>query len=130
MTIESIAFNTHLAVELLSNEDPRTIARLICVTADEVKTLFRRLEVLDVIFIGGRRFVRCRSDILTPYPMLDLIFDRGRSVIAPGPKGYLVRFLNGRSGPVSNVTMHSTPIPGHRITYRGPKVRLWAEQFR
>lgn len=129
MTIESIALNTYLAVELLAKEDTRVVAAIVCRTAAEVNTLFRRLEVLDVIVVGGRRFVRCRSDVLNPYPMLEVVFDRGRSFIASSPKGYVARFLNGKTGTVSNVMMHSTPIPGQRITYRGPKIRMWERQF-
>lgn len=129
MTIESIALNTYLAVELLAKEETRVVAALICKTAAEVNTLFRRLEVLDIIVIGGRRFVRCRSDILNPYPMLGIIFDRGRSTIASSEKGYVARFLNGRTGTVTNVTMHSSPRLGQRVTWRGPKVKLWERQF-
>jgi hypothetical protein len=127
--IESIALNTTMAVELLAKEEPKIVAHLLCLTAAEVNTLFRRVEILDLIVVGGRRFVRCRSDILNPYPMLELIFDRGRSIIMPGPTGYVAKFLNGKTGPVSNVTMHSTPRPGQRVTYRGPKIKLWARQF-
>ena len=127
--IESIALNTYFGVELGVVEEPVAVARSICLTANEVKTLFHRLEVLDVISVGGRRFVRCRTDLLNPYPMLDLLFARGRAIIASREGGYVATFSNDRHGPVPNMMMHSTPRPGQRVTYRGPKVRLWQRQF-
>jgi hypothetical protein len=130
MSIESIALNTYFAVETSPLENVQTVAHRICATADEVKTLFHRLEVLDAIQVGGRKFIRCRSDVLNPFPMLELIYTRHRrSVIIPGAKGYEVKFLDGRMGPVTNVMMHSTAKLGQRVTYRGPKVKFWARQF-
>jgi hypothetical protein len=131
MNIESIALNTYFGVELLPMEQPSNVARVVCAAANEVKTLFRRLEILDVIYVGGRRFVRLRSDIINPYPMLDLLFVRGRGTIAATTKnGYVAKFLNGRSGPVTNLTMHSTPKLGQRVSYKGPKFQAWSDQFR
>jgi hypothetical protein len=127
--IESIALNTHFGVELYPVDSTRTAAYLVCASAHEAKTLFHRLEILDTIFFGGRRFARIRSDLLNPFPMLDLIFARGRAIICPAESGYEARFPDGRKGPVPNMTMHSTPRPGQRSTYRGPKVKLWNRQF-
>ena len=130
MTVESIALNTYFAVEASPLERVQTVAHLICATGNEVKTLFHRLEVLDAIYVGGRKFVRCRTDLVNPFPMLELIHTRHkRAVIVPGATGYEVKFLDGRSGPVTNVMMHSIAKLGQRVTYRGPKIKLWARQF-
>ena len=131
MTIESIALNTYFGVELIAatTETPQTVAYLICKAANEVGTLFHRLEVLDTTFVGGRKFVRCRSDLLNPFPMLELLYKRGRGTIMPQDKGYVIMLVSGKMGPMSNVTMHSTPKPGQRASYRGPKHKLWARQF-
>jgi hypothetical protein len=128
--IESIALNTYFGVELFRSEDSSVAARQVCNVADEVKTLFRRLEVMDVLTIGGRRFARCRADLLNPYPMLDLVFFRGRAVIQAGEKGfYFVRFPGGRFGPVPQTTMHGLPMVGQRMTFRGPKLKNWESAF-
>lgn len=128
--IESIALNTYFGVELLTKEPVQSVAYQVCKTANEAKTLFRRLEILDVMLVGGRRFARCRSDLLNPYPMLDLLFNRGRSVImASRGEGYITKLLDGRRGPVSQTMMHATPKLGQRVTFRGPKVKLWQRQF-
>jgi hypothetical protein len=129
MNVESIALNSYFGVELAALEHPNSAARIICLTANEVKTLFHRLEVMDTIWVGGRRFVRCRSDIINPYPMLDLILQRGRSTISSNEAGYIAQFTNGKKGPVPGTNMHIAPKPGQRITYRGPKVKMWLRQF-
>jgi hypothetical protein len=129
MPVESIALNTHFGVELFQQESSRTAAHLVCASAHEAKTLFHRIEILDTILFGGRRFARMRSDLLNPFPMLDLIFARGRATIGPAESGYEARFPDGRKGPVPNMIMHSTPKPGQRAMYRGPKVKLWPRQF-
>ncbi len=130
MTIESIALNTYFGVELFSSEQPQHVASVICKTGEEAKTLFRRLEVLDIIFVGGHRFARCRSDLINPYPILDLLAVRGRAVIVAVPKsGYQARFRDGRRGPVAQMIMHTSPKLGQRVSYRGPKIKLWQRQF-
>jgi hypothetical protein len=131
-SVESIAPNSFFGVETFALDKPKPgfVAHLICKTADGTNTRFRRLEVLDMIHIGGRHFVRCQSDILNPYPMLEALFIAGRSIISATAKhGYQVRFVNGPKGPVPNVTMHSTPKVGQRVSYRGPKYKLWERQF-
>jgi hypothetical protein len=127
--IESIALNTHFGIELLKLEPQLDAVQAVCKTAHEVKTPFHRLEVLDTLIVGGRRFLRCRSDVLNPFPMLDLLFLRGRSIITPSEKGYFAKLKDGRVGPVTNVAMHSTPKLGQRTVYRGPRIKLWERQF-
>jgi hypothetical protein len=61
--------------------------------------------------------------------MLDTLFTQKRSVVHHGLGGYLVRFTNGRSGPISTILMHSTPKLGQGELYKGPRVNLWKRQF-
>lgn len=119
---------TYFGVELQSTEQPVKVAHLICKTADEVGTRFQRLEILEIISVGGRKFLRCRCDVLNPYPMLERILQQGRGTILARDRGYTVIF-GEKSGPVSTVVMHSTPRVGQHVCYRGPKIKFWARQF-
>jgi hypothetical protein len=126
----TIPLNTFFAVEIRGSESTHAVSAAICKAADEAKTLFLRLEVLDRIAVGGTQFVRYRSDILNPHPMLDLLFTQKRSIVQPSAKGYEVRFVSGRSGPVTSMLMLATPRLGQGELYKGPKVVGWEVAFR
>lgn len=122
--------NTYFGVELRGSESPHAVSEVVCKAAQEAKTLFLRLEVMDTIAVGGTKFVRFRSDLLNTVPMLDSIFAQKRSVVQPSPQGYQVRFTSGRTGPITGMLMHSIPKPGQGAMYKGPKVALWEQAFR
>jgi hypothetical protein len=123
--------NTYFAVQLLPTETSREAAAAICHAGRDAGTLFRWLEVLDTMTFAARTFLRCRSDIINVYPMLDQLLARRRGYVAARPDGqYSVRLTDGRTGTVPGVAMHSVPrCDGYRGTYRGPKIKNWERQF-
>ena len=130
MMPSTIPLNTYFGVELRGSESPHAVSEVVCKAADAAKTLFLRLEVVDVIAVGGTKFVRFRTDLLNFVPMLDALFAQKRSVIQQGTQGYTVRFTSGRTGPITSMLMHSIPKPGQGAMYKGPKVALWEQAFR
>lgn len=122
--------NTYFAIQLLPNETAHSAIAALCRAGKEVGKLFRRVAVLDISQIANRPFVRCRSDILNPYPMLELLFSRQRGYVAALPTGqYQVHLPDGRTGNVTSLTMHQTPLLGQGRLYRGPKIVNWNLQF-
>lgn len=122
--------NTYLAIQLLQGETPHDAIRALCQAGKDTRKFFRRVEVLDVIPVANRRFVRCRSDVTNLYPILDLLLTQGRGSVAVRSAGqYHVRLSDGRTGPVSVMTMHALPLPGQQRLYRGPKLLNWTRQF-
>ena len=120
--------NTYFAVQILQAENPMVVAGAICRAGHEKKTLFRRLEVLDTIQIAGKSFVRCRSDVVNPHPLLGVLFAQNRAYVAAGPGGiYVAYFPGGRVGNVPGSTLHM--VPRSPVMYRGPKMKLWERQF-
>lgn len=127
-TIESL--NTYFAVQVLSSENTHAVAGAICKAAQEAGTLFRRLEVLDTIQVAAKTFVRCRSDIVNPYLMLDALHAKKRGYVAVTARGqYNVKMADGRMGAVPGTVMHTVPRSGCGAMYRGPKIKLWERQF-
>ena len=126
----TIPLNTYFGVELRGSESTHAVSETVCKAADEAKTLFLRLEVVDTITVGGTKFVRFRTDLLNFVPMLDSLFTKGRSVIQQGTQGYTVRFTSGKTGPITSMLMHSISKPGQGAMYKGPRVALWEQQFR
>lgn len=125
--------NTYFAIQLQPRENPIVAVEAFCVTAQMMKTLFRRIETLDVIQVGMRPFVRLRSDIGDAGPVL-------RQLLAATNRGYIVsnggRFeaqfsakdFGGRKADVSGVVMNTVP-RGPQVMYRGPKIKNWERQF-
>lgn len=121
---------TYFAVQLLPKEGAHTIAKVILQTARDESILFRRLEVLDTASIGSTTFVRVRSDLINPFPILDKLHSSGRAVISSTANGeYAVRFSGGRTGKVSNLLMHAEARLGQSRMYRGTKIKRWEAQF-
>jgi hypothetical protein len=126
----TISLNTYFAVQLLRGEHPLKLAEAICTAAQTAGTLFRRLEVLDTVLVAGQEFLRCRSDVLNPYPMLEGLALQRRGYVAARSGGeYAAKLVGGREGVVPGTTMHSVPRAGFKGTFRGPKIRHWERQF-
>lgn len=125
------ALNTYFAVQLFRGEDPRKLAGDICTAGHQSNTLFRRMETLDTFPLAGQTFLRCRSDVLNPYPMLDSLLIQKRGYVAAKSDGsYGVHLADGRSGPVQGATMHMVPRGNsYRETYKGPGLKFWDRQF-
>ena len=123
------SLNTYFAVQLAQGENPRKLIGYICKAANEVNTLFRRIEAIDVIQVAGRSFLRCRSDLLNPYLMLDKLYTQNRGYVVGRSGGYEAKFPDGRKGNVPGLMMHSIPLGGHRESYKGPKLKMWERQF-
>ena len=123
------ATNTFFAIQLRPGETPHQVAALFIQTASQVKLLFRRLDTLNILDFAGKRFVRFRSDVINPFPILDRLLASGRATISAAPGAYLLRTPTGKPGPVSFLPMHTVPNPSHFRQYHGTRTAEWAEQF-
>ena len=124
------ATNTFFAIQLRLGETPHQLAAEVLRTASEARILFRRLDTLDIIDVGGTDFVRFRSDLINPFPILDRLLRDGRRIVGPGLGTYLLwkpKVPDG--GRVPLTPMHLVPIPGHFREYRGTRMPTWAAQF-
>jgi hypothetical protein len=118
------------AVQLRRHETPHQLAAEVLRTASEARVLFRRLDTLDIIDVGGRDYVRFRADLINPFPILNRLLRAGRRVVGPGLGSYLLWQPSiNRGGRVPGTPMHLTPIPGHFREYRGTRTESWAAQF-
>lgn len=118
----------YAAIELADGETPHgAIYRFMQASADR-RMLFKELEVLDVMTIGPRRFVRFRTDQLKVAAVVEDIC-KVRAVILPNGPGYKVCLPGGRVAPVPTAKMHTAPLPNYKRAYRGPKNKLWKAQF-
>lgn len=121
---------TYFALQLLLTESPREAVGAMCRAGKAVRTLFRRVELLDTIQVANRSFIRCRSDVTNPYPMLEALLQEKRGFVAISSSGqYTVRLPDGRTGPVTTAVMHIVPRSGQQVMYRGPKIAGWERQF-
>ena len=122
--------NCYFAVQMLRGESVKQVAGAICQAGSDQMTLFRRLEVLDVIQIASYPFLRCRSDIIDNRLVLETLAAQQRGYVTADAGGrYTVRLSDGRVGPVTGMTMHTTSKPGHQRMFKGPKIKLWSRQF-
>lgn len=120
----------YFAVQLQGKETSHHVAEVVLKAAKEIDLLFRRLEVLDTLSVGGASVVRMRADILNPYPLIDRIHAAGRAVISAGTGGeYIVRFPGGRTGRYPTTTMHAVAKLGQARMYRGTRIKRWECQF-
>ena len=130
VTPTDVPLSTYLAVQMLPTESPLAVAGAICQAGHDRKTLFRRLEVLDVTQIANNPFLRVRSDVLNPHPILEALFAQQRGYVVAGAGGqYSVRLPDGRTGPVQGATMHTPPKPGCHRMFRGPRIKMFERQF-
>ncbi len=122
--------NTYFAAQLKAAERPHHVAQEVMKAAKGAAVLFRHLEVMDTVSVGTFTFVRMRSEIINPFPILDRLYEAGRGVVAVSPGGeYLVRLPGGRSGRVAQAVMHATAKLGQSRMYRGTKFKFWDRQF-
>lgn len=125
------SLKTYLAVQLKPREAPIHVVSAFMNTAKGLNVFFRRLEVLDTLTVGGTSFVRMRTEVVTPYGIMDKLYDAGRSVIYSTQGGeYVAKLPGGRTGKVAHLVMHAVPKLGQTKMYRGTKMKHWAEQFR
>ena len=130
MPIDDEALNTYFAVQLKPREAPIHVVSELMKVANDLGILFRRLEVLDTMTIGGTAFVRMRTEMLAPFTILDKLYAGGRSVINSGQGGqYAARFPSGRAGNVAHMVMHAIPRLGQTKLYKGTKVKHGERQF-
>lgn len=132
-----IELNQYLAIQQrVPWENSAVAAEALCATAKMMGTLFRRVEVLDVIKVGGKPFVRMRTDLArdrVQKVLLALVGATDRAVVYSLPDGgYEAKFpasqLGGRTAMVSVTLMHSLP-RGQQFLFRGPKIKNWRAQF-
>lgn len=119
---------TFFAVALNPHETPQSVARLILRTAHDERLLFWTLEVLDTFEIGRTSFVRVRTDMLRPHPLVERLLSRGRTIIATEADGsYALRRPDGQRGGIPMLAMHQVPKPGQLQAYRG--TQQWEGHF-
>jgi predicted amidohydrolase len=125
-TKAAIELPTYLAVELLPRTDPKTVAEALIRGGKKAGTWFRRLECLGLTDIAMRKFVRFRTDLADPMPVLRLMLERGLAVVYLTEGGYEVQFppRKGRVG-----TLQMTLPTGEAVAYKGPKIKGWQRAF-
>ncbi len=123
--------NTYFAVQLKPREQAIHVVEAIMKVAVDAGILFRRLEVLDTVTIGTMAFVRVRSEIVNPFPILDRLYSaEGRAVVSAAKGGeYSARMQGGRIGRVTHLLMHATAKLGQTRMFRGTKFKHWDRQF-
>lgn len=121
---------TYFAAQLKPGEQPIRVVAAVMKAAKAGAILFRRLELLDTVSIGTLSFVRMRSEMVNPYPILDVLYNEGRAVVSSIQGGeYIVRLPGGRMGKITNLLMHATAKLGQTRMFRGTKFKYWDRQF-
>jgi hypothetical protein len=90
---------------------------------------FKTLEVLGVLEVGTRSFVRFRTgnaDLMQAFKDASL---QDRASITPNGTGYKVVLPDGRRGSLPTTKMHMVADPNKQRLYRGPAIELWERQF-
>lgn len=125
-----IALPYYFAVQIQPREAAVLAVEAVCTTAKMMGILFRRVEVVGLINLGGRNFVRMRSDLARASEVLtQLNSATNRGVMFPdGSSGMKVLLSNGRSGTVEGWKLHVMS-SGASTMYRGPKIKNWERQF-
>lgn len=118
---------TYIAVELLPQMTTHEVAEAVIRGGKTVGTWFRHLERLGVIEVAARKFVRFRTDLEDPMPLLRHLLDQGCGIIYKAADGYRVK-LAPRTGFVSLSVMLASPETDVRA-YKGPKIKGWEQAF-
>lgn len=121
---------TFFAVQLKPAEQAIHVVEAVMKAAKAAGILFRRLELIDSMTVGTQTYVRMRTEIMNPYPILDRLYAEGRGVVSSMQGGeYVARLPGGRMGKVSNIVMHASPKLGQARMFRGTKIKHWERQF-
>lgn len=126
--------SSYFAVQVFGRRDVAgSAAAAFLRGAAQVGITFRRLDFLDTFTVGTTEFARFRADLINAWPVLDRLFEEGRSVIGPGgpdnnPHGFLARLTSGKTGSVNFNTMQAAPRALR--TFRGTALDHWERQFR
>lgn len=124
---EPTRLNTHIAVELLPRMTPTQVAEAVIRGGKTVGTWFRRLEENGLIEVAMRKFVRFRTDLEDPMPLLRHLLDRGHGVVYATKDGFEMQFPP-RKGRVSSLQMLGG-FESPTKTYKGPKIKGWEAAF-
>ena len=129
-TAGEIRLTTYIAVELLSRTTSKEIAEALIRGGKAAGTLFRRLEEVGTVNIAMRRFVRFRTDLADPAPVLRCLVDKGHGVAYPTSNGFEVQFPP-RKGRVTTLEMLNglDKLDGAITVYKGPKIKGWEAPF-
>jgi hypothetical protein len=118
---------TYLAFELLQRQYPEQVAEALIRGGKAVNTWYRRLEVLGTFDLGGRKFVRVRTDLENTRPLLQHMLDKGHAVVYATEDGFQVEFPV-RRGRISSLAMVGSEASNVKV-YKGPKIKGWEEPF-
>lgn len=117
----------NFAVQALRGESYREVAQVVLQTAESRKELFRKLEVMGIMTVGTAAFVRFRADVADVHRVCKGLERRAYIVEVGGT--YTVSFVDGRTGKVPATTMCLGPQVGFGMSYAGPKIVRWKQQF-
>lgn len=131
MTVVSnleINMKTYFAIDVVDDEHHFKTAEMVIRLAKENNILFRRIEVLDKIYVAGKEFYRFRSDLASGEVLTRLLF-KGRELIIWNGSAY--ELLRGaKKIRIGSSTLHQTPRPGIvPLILKGPKIVGWESQF-
>jgi hypothetical protein len=117
----------YFAIESLRGENFKHVTQIVLEAADKRGILFRRLQVLDIISVGAKAFVRFRADMANLQPVVNELKDRG--VIHEFGGGYVVHLVDGRKAKFSMAIMCSVPKAGFGQLFVGTRIKRWKQQF-
>jgi len=117
----------YFAIESLRGENFKHVTQIVLEAADKRGILFRRLQVLDIISVGAKAFVRFRADMANLQPVVNQLKDRG--VIHEFGGGYVVHLVDGRKAKFSMAIMCSVPKAGFGQLFVGTRIKRWKQQF-
>jgi hypothetical protein len=120
---------TYTAIEMLYNETVHETIYGFMRLASNHKLLFSSLDVLDVITIGPRKFVRCKIVGIANLNGSLQDFRESRAMVAFNGSNYRLYLPGGREATVPTARMHMVALSNYKKTYRGTKSDLWEAQF-
>ena len=114
----------HFAVSTLGNSD-RYLVKHIIEVGISIGFMFQNIEAFDKFSIGSSQFMRfnINRDVT---PLVNALFEDGRSVIGPCSDGFMVRTPT-KTAKVPISIMQTAP--RERTRYRGNKDPYWSRQF-
>jgi len=117
----------YFAVESILREPSSKVAESIIRTAVGLKYSFKSLECWDTLEVGSTKFYRFRIAKSNIVPLIEAIFQSGRSVVSLNGLEYEVKLRNGRKGKLPSTNMLTAP--RQQQTFRGSADPFWERQF-
>lgn len=117
------------AIEVREDEETHVAIEAFMREADYRKLPFKRLEVLQVLAFGARKYAHVKTDCRGMLRIVKSLRPT-RAMIIPMADGSYQAFLpGGQEGKVPHSVMQSVGNKPRLRVYRGPAVEHWERQF-